>query len=155
MVAREGFARFELDLKASAVLAAVPVARKQEGVRHLSAEAARDVDEARQPNHSRTRKRQPLGSNYTLKICLDDLRLPIDHQPQCAAQRHHRQRLERSIQCQTANDQALLLGKPTKIYNSYNTTTRLTRLCCSRPRAAAEKKPVSGALLLRRLAIHL
>src|SRR5437870_10177501 len=56
MVAREGFARLELDLKASAVLTAVASAREEEGVRYLSAEAAWDVDEPHQSNHCRTRQ---------------------------------------------------------------------------------------------------
>ena len=85
MVARQGFARLELDLKPSAILAAVAVAREEESIRHLAAEAARDVDEARQPDYRRPRKRQPLGANYAVRICLDDLCLTIDHEPQRAA----------------------------------------------------------------------
>src|SRR5450756_2305863 len=44
VVAGKRLARLELDLKASAVLAAVAVTREQEGVRHLPAKAAWDMD---------------------------------------------------------------------------------------------------------------
>src|SRR3984893_12127528 len=124
VVACQRFPRLELDLKTSAVLAAVAVAREQEGVRNLPAEAAWDMDEAHEPDYRRARQRQPLGANHAIRVCLDDFRLPIDNQPQRAAHRDHRQWLKRSIQCQTTNDQALLLGEPTKIYNWYSTTTR-------------------------------
>jgi hypothetical protein len=116
VVTGQRFARLELDLKATAVLAAIPIARKEKGVRHLAAEPAGDVNESREADDHRTRKGQSLGSNDAISVCLDDLRFPIDHQPQGAAQRNHRQGLERSIQCQTTNDQALLLGKPANIY---------------------------------------
>ena len=130
VIAGEGFARLELDLQPAAVLTAIAIARKEEGVRYLTAKAARDVDEAREPDHGWTRERQFLGADYAVGISFDDLRFSIDHQPQCAAKRNHRQRLKRSIQCQTTNDQALLLGKPTQIYNSYPTTTRPMHYLC-------------------------
>jgi len=84
------------------------------------------VNEAHEADNHRTRKRQLLGTNDAIGIRLDDLRLSINHQPQGAAQRNHGQRLERSIQCQTTNDQALLLGKPTKIDNCYTTSIATT-----------------------------
>jgi hypothetical protein len=126
VIARQGFTRLELDLKAAAVLAAVAIARKEKGVRHLAAETTGDVNEAREANDHWTRKRQSLGPNDAIGVSLDDLGLSINHQPQGAAQRNHRQRFKRSIQCQTTNDQALLLGKPTKIYNWYTTAINTT-----------------------------
>src|SRR5439155_15935957 len=118
VVARQRLAGLELDLQAAAVLTAVAVAREEEGVRNLAAEAAWNMDEAHQPDHRRARQRQLLRANYAIRIGLDDLRFSIDHQPQGAAQRHHCQRLKRSVQCQTTNDQALLLGKLTKYTTS-------------------------------------
>jgi hypothetical protein len=85
MIACQRFARLELDLQPTAVLAAVPIARKQEGVRDLTAEATWDVNKAHQPDHCRARQRQLLGTDYTIRIRLDDLRLSINHQPQGAA----------------------------------------------------------------------
>jgi hypothetical protein len=42
-------------------------------------------DEPHEANYGRTRDRQPLGTDNAIGICLDDLRLSIDHQPQGAA----------------------------------------------------------------------
>jgi hypothetical protein len=117
VIARKRFTRLELDLEAAAVLTAIAIARKEEGVRHLAAEPSRDVNEAHKADDHRTRKRQSFGPNDTIGVSLDDFRLSINNQPQGAAKRNHRQGLKRSIQCQTTNDQALLPGKPTKIYN--------------------------------------
>jgi hypothetical protein len=126
MVARQRFARLELDLKTAAVLAAVAVAREQERVRHLASETTGHVNEARETDHRWTRERQPLGTNDTIEISFYDFSLSVDDQPQCTAQWDHRQWLERSIQCQTTNDQALLLGKPTKIYRRCTTSNATT-----------------------------
>jgi hypothetical protein len=52
------------------------------------------MDEAHEPDHRRARQRQPLGANHAIRICLDDFRLSIDHQPQRTAQRDHRQWLK-------------------------------------------------------------
>jgi hypothetical protein len=75
------------------------------------------VNEAHEADDDGTRKRQSLGPNDAIGVSLDDFRLSINNQPQGAAKRNHRQGLKRSIQCQTTNDQALLLEKLTKIYN--------------------------------------
>jgi hypothetical protein len=117
VIARQRFTRLELDLEAATVLTAIAIARKEEGVRHLAAESARDVNEAHEADDDGTRKRQSLGPNDAIGVSLDDFRLSINNQPQGAAKRNHRQGLKRSIQCQTTNDQALLPEKLTKIYN--------------------------------------
>src|SRR5947209_6699473 len=121
MIAGQRLARLELDLETATVLAAIPIAREEEGVRNLAAETTRDVNEARQANDRWTRQRQLLRANDTIRISFDNFCFAIDDESQGATQWYHRQRLERSIQCQTTNDQALLLGKPTQIYNWYYT----------------------------------
>src|SRR5512138_3504930 len=108
MVAGERFARLELELKTPAVLAAIAIAREEEGVGDLAAELARHVDESRKPDDEGTRQGQSLGADYPFGICLDDFSLPIDHQPQRSSERHHGKRLERSVQCETTYDQAPL-----------------------------------------------
>ena len=55
---------------------------------------------------SRARQCQSLGADYPVGVCFDDLGLSIDHQPQRSSERHHRERLERSVQCKTSYDQA-------------------------------------------------
>jgi hypothetical protein len=84
------------------------------------------VNEPRETDHRWTRERQSLGTNYTIKIGFYNFSLSVDHQPQGAAQWDHRQWLERSIQCQTTNDQALLLGKRTKKYSCCTTSNATT-----------------------------
>ena len=106
VVARERLARLELDRRAAAVLAAVVIAREQEGVRHLPAEAPRHVDELRQPDDRGARHREPLGAHDAVVIRFDDLGLAVDHEAKRPTHRDHGQRLERRIQCQTANDHA-------------------------------------------------
>lgn len=121
MVACQRLAWLELDLQAAAVLAAIPIAREQEGVGDLATEATRNVNEARQADYGWARQRQLLGANDAIGIRFYNFGFTIDDESQGATQWYHRQRLERSIQCQTTNDQALLLGKPTQIYNWYYT----------------------------------
>jgi hypothetical protein len=57
------------------------VAREEEGVRHVPPEAARDVDETREPNDGGARNREPLRSHETIVIGLDDFSFAVDHQP--------------------------------------------------------------------------
>ena len=97
MVACERFARLELHLGAAAVLTAVPIAREEECVGDLAAESARDVDEARKTDYSRTRERQALGSYEAIRIGLDDLRLSIDDESECPAHGNHGKGLKRRV----------------------------------------------------------
>ncbi len=97
MVARQTLALPQLLLRAAAELAAVVVAGKQERVGDLAAEAARDVDEADQPDHSRAWHRQALAVDRRA-FRLDDLGLAINDQSQRPAYGHHGQRLERCIE---------------------------------------------------------
>lgn len=106
VIARERFARLELDLQSAAILTAIPVAREEECVGDLSAEAAGHVDEARKPDDHGARQCQSLGADYPFGICFDDFGFPINDQPQRSPERHHRKRLERSVQCKTTYDQA-------------------------------------------------
>ena len=94
VIARKRFTRLELDLESAAVLTAIAIARKKKGVRDLAAEPAGDVNEAREADDHRTRKRQSLGPNDAIGVSLDDLRFSVDDQPQGAAQRNHRQGLK-------------------------------------------------------------
>ena len=81
MVARQRLARLELDLKTAAILAAVAIAREEEGVRHLAAETAGHVDEPRQPDDCRARQRQPFGANHPVRVRLDYLGFAVNDQP--------------------------------------------------------------------------
>ena len=81
VIARERFARLQLDLKPAAVLAAVAIAREEERVGDLAAESAGDVNEPRQPDDCRARKRESLGADHLVVICLDDLGLSVNDQP--------------------------------------------------------------------------
>lgn len=78
MVAREGLARLELDLKSPAVLAAVSVAREEKRVGHLAAESARHVDEAHEPDDRRARQGKPLGADHSVGVRLHYLGLTIN-----------------------------------------------------------------------------
>src|ERR1043165_290256 len=97
MIARQRLARLELHHVPAAVLAAVMVAREQERVRDLPAEAPRDVNELREANDRRPRQREALGADNAIRIGLDDLSLAVDDQTQSAPHGHHRERLERSV----------------------------------------------------------
>src|SRR6266542_767483 len=106
MIARHRFARPQIELRPSAVLTAVAVAREKECVRNLAAEAAGNVNEASEPDDRGTRNSQPLGADDTIVVGLDDLRLSIYDKTKRPTKRDHRQRLKRSIQCKTADYQA-------------------------------------------------
>ena len=118
MVACERLARLELDLVSAAVLAAIAVSREQEGVGHLPAESPGHVDEPRQPDDKRTWQRQSLGADHPIGISFDDFRFSVNDQPQRSSERHHGERLERSVQCKTAYDQA-----PPSLLRRYQYTT--------------------------------
>jgi len=108
MVARERLARLELDLHPPAVLTTVAITREKKRVRHLAAETAGDVNEPREANDGGARQSKPFRAHYALRIGLHYLGLSVDHQPEGAPHGHHRQGLERCIQCKTTYDQALL-----------------------------------------------
>ncbi len=97
MVARQTLALPQLLLRAAAELAAVVVARKQERVRDLAAEAARDVDEAHQADDRGARHRQALAMDRRA-LGLDHLGLAVNDQPQRPAHGHHGQWLKRRIE---------------------------------------------------------
>src|ERR1700756_1040196 len=97
MVASQALALAELLLRAAAELAAVIVASKQERIGDLATEAARDVDEADQPDDSGAWYRHSLRMDRRA-LSLDDLGFAIDDQPQRPAHGHHGEWLERGIQ---------------------------------------------------------
>src|SRR5436190_17675862 len=109
VIARERFARLELGHVAAAVLTAVLIAREEERVRHVAPEPARHVYEARESDDGRARNREPLRSNETIVIGLDDFSFTVDHQPQRALHRNHCQWLERSIERQASENHVLKL----------------------------------------------
>ena len=79
MVARQRFPRLELRDVAATVLATIVIAREQERVRDLATEAARDVDELRQPNDGWPRHCETLRAHDAVVIRLDDLGFTVDH----------------------------------------------------------------------------
>jgi hypothetical protein len=95
-------------LRATTVLTPVPIAREKEGVRHLATEPPGHVNEPHQADDMRARQSKPLRAHYSLMVGFYDLRLAVDNQPERAPHGHHRQGLERCVQCQTTYDQALL-----------------------------------------------
>ena len=97
MVTRQTLALPQLLLRAAAELAAVVIASEQERVGDLATEAARDVDEANQPDDSRAWYRHSLGMNRRA-LRLDHLCLAINDQPQRPAHGHHGEWLKRGIQ---------------------------------------------------------
>ena len=97
MVARQALALPQLLLRAAAELAAVVVASEQERVGDLAAEAARDVNEADQPDDRRAWYRHSLRVDWRA-FGLDNLGLAVDNQPQRPAHRHHGEWFERGIQ---------------------------------------------------------
>jgi hypothetical protein len=84
-----------------AVLAAIAVSSKQECVGDLATEAAGNVDELDETNDCRFGKDESFASNDVAVIRLDDLGLPLDHQPEGTPHRDHGQRFKGGVQRQT------------------------------------------------------
>ena len=97
MIAREALALPQFLLRAAAELAAVVVARKQERVGDLAAEAARDVDKTNESDDRGPGDRESFAMDWRA-LGFDDLSLAVNNQPQRPAHRHHGQRLERGIE---------------------------------------------------------
>jgi hypothetical protein len=93
VVAGETLALPQLLLRATAELAAVVIAREQECVGDLAAEAAGDVDEANEANDCGTGNRESLAMDRRA-LRLYYLSLAVNNEPQCPAHGHHGQRLE-------------------------------------------------------------
>src|SRR5262245_17250938 len=108
VITRQGFTMLQLGHVTTAVLAPITVAREQERVRHLPAEAPRHVDELRQANDRRTRHRQTLRSNKAISVSLDDLGFSVDDETKGPTKGDHRQRFIRRVQCQAADNHAHL-----------------------------------------------
>src|SRR6185437_4716511 len=129
MIALERFASLECGLLAAAELARVAIAREEERVRHLAAELARHVDEAREANDRRVRNREAFGSNQLVRIRRHDLRLPVQQESERTTYRNHRQRFERSVESKTAGAHNL----PVAVSDNPRCCTG--RGCASSPRA--------------------
>ena len=93
----------ELQLAALAELAAVVVAGEEERVGDLAAEAAGDVDELDEPDDGGFGQRKSFAADDVDAVRLHDFRFPLDHEPERPAHGHHRERLERGVQRQTAH----------------------------------------------------
>jgi len=104
MIACQRLARLELEHMPPAVLAAVVIAREQERVRHLAAEAPRHVNELREPNDGGPGQRQPLGPNDTIRVSLHDLGFAIDQETERATHGDHGQRLVGRVKSETTYD---------------------------------------------------
>ena len=94
-----------------AVLAAVLVAREEEGVGYLTTEPAGDVDKPDEADDGWSREDQPLTSDRFIALRFYDLRLPFDHQTKGAANRNHGQGFKRRVQGETAH--RILSGEQT------------------------------------------
>src|SRR3954470_23397993 len=106
MIAGERLTHLELRRVPATVLATVAVTREEEGVRHLPAESTRHVNELRESDDHWPWHRESLGADHFILVYFDDLGLPIDHEAKRPSHRDHRERLERRIQSQAANDHA-------------------------------------------------
>jgi len=81
MVARERLARLEFHLEATAVLAAIAIAREEERVGDLPAETTGHVNKPHQPDDCRARKREPFRADHLVVVRFDDLCLSVNDQP--------------------------------------------------------------------------
>src|SRR5580765_3210112 len=80
VVARERLAVLELRDVSPAVLAPIMVAREQERVRHLPAEAPRHMNELRETDDGGPGHREALRPHDTIEVRLDDLGFAVDHE---------------------------------------------------------------------------
>ena len=112
VIASERFARPQLDRGAATVLAAISIASEEKGVGDLAAETTGHVNEPRQSNDRRARHSKPFRANDASLIRFHNLGLAVDDEPESAFDRHHRQRLERGVQCETPQHHASLLLSP-------------------------------------------
>src|SRR5687768_9534974 len=96
----------------AAILTAITVAREQERVGDLTAELARHVHEADEPDDTGACDLTAFGPEDLAVIDLEDLSFSINDQSKCTANRQNRERLERRVQCQTSHGRnAFLLGR--------------------------------------------
>jgi hypothetical protein len=93
----------QLELTPMAVLAPVVIAREQEGVGDLAAEAAGNVHELDEANNGGPRDGESFTSNEIVSLGLDNFRFPFDDQPKGPPDGHHGQGLERRVQGKTAH----------------------------------------------------
>jgi hypothetical protein len=70
------------------------IAGEEEGVGDLTAEAARDVHELDEAYDGGSGKRESFAADDVNAVRLDDLRFPLDHEPERPAHGHHGERLE-------------------------------------------------------------
>ncbi len=109
VIASERLTWPQLDRGAATVLAAISVASEEKSVGDLSAETTGYVNEPRQSDDRRARHSKPFRPNDASLIRFHNLGLAVDDEPERAVDRHHRQRLERGVQCETPQHHASLL----------------------------------------------
>ena len=81
----------------AAVLAAIVVAGKQEGICNLPAKAPRDMHEAHEPNDGGRRKVIPFGPEAVLGVHLQDFGLAVEDEADRSTSRNEGQRFVRCI----------------------------------------------------------
>ena len=86
-----------------AVLAAVAVAREEEGVGDLAAEAAGNMHELDEADDGGFGQGETFTSDRVPRFRLDYLRFAFYDKSQRPPDRHHGERLERSVQCKAAH----------------------------------------------------
>jgi hypothetical protein len=116
VVPGERLSRLELGHVSTAVLTTVLIAREQERVGDVTAEPARHMDKPRQTDDGRSGDGEPLRPHEAIVIGFDDLGLAVNHEPQGALHRNHRQWLEGSIQRQAPQNHVLKLRLFPKLY---------------------------------------
>src|SRR6185436_12524260 len=97
---------------AAAVLAAVAVACEQESVSDLSAELARHMHEAHEPDDQRAGHIAALGMENPALIDFEDFGFLVDDQAQRATDGENRQRFKRCVQSQTSHSRKAILLSP-------------------------------------------
>jgi len=104
VIAGEALAVAQLQLASMAVLTAVSVASKEEGVGNLAAEPAGDVHELDQPDDGWFGKGEAFASDDVGAVRFDDLSFPFDHQAQRPPHRDHGQGFERGVEREAAHE---------------------------------------------------
>ena len=93
----------------AAILTAVAITSKQERVGDLTAELARHVNEANEPDDQRACHVTALGMEYTVLIDFENFGFLVDDQPQRTSDWQDRQRFERSVESQTSHGRKAIL----------------------------------------------
>ena len=112
MVAGKTLPLPELISRSAAILAAIPVPRKEERVGDLATELSGNVHERNEPNDARPRNGQMLATEKPSPVGFDDLGLAVDDQAQGPPNRNQGQRLKGRVECQTTCVQPHMTQSP-------------------------------------------